>query len=273
MFVNTQNHSLINLNCYLSVAVVERDGKWQLTAFTEADRTGFSPTTAMPEFPFAVFSEEVDARYAFCHLYSALEAGRAVWNPSEVESFSDLWSQAKVALLNEIHAHAPIALHVLGTLELKITGLREITILNIRGDSRSSITNTEKDIVEKKIKNALESIDPMDKAAWKIDWKDIMETKVKLHEDQKVVEALNSILEGYPGLEYDKKLTKLAEKNTKTTDSDNNILHIKILDSKVIKKQVGAEICSKLTKRTGRKCYCSNLESQTRYLIIKERNK
>ena len=58
---------------------------------------------------------------------------------------------------------------------------------------------------------------------------------MKLHEDGKVVEALNCILKDYPVLEYDKKSTKQAEKNTKTTDFDNNILKIKILDPNIIR--------------------------------------
>ena len=97
---------------------------------------------------------------------------------------------------------------------------------------------------------------------------------MKLHEDEKVVEALNCILKDNPVLEYDEKSTKQAEKNTKTTDSDNNILKIKILDSNIIKekKQVGAEICSKLSEKTDRDVYCSNLlDIQVPYLIIRER--
>ena len=173
MFVYTPPHSLINLNSHLRVAVIESEsnGRWQLTVYTEADRTGFSGSTAMPEYPFADFSEEVEARYAFCHLYSSLEAGKSVWDPRGVESFSDLWNKAKQELSNENKADSRVELQVLETFELKITGLREITIHNTCGDSRSD--RTKKDIVEEKIKNTFESADPIDETAWKINWKDI----------------------------------------------------------------------------------------------------
>ena len=174
MFVYRGHSGLINLNCYLHVDVVkrERDGVWQLTAFTEADRTGFSPTTDRPEYSFATYSEEVEARYAFCHLYSALEAGKSVWDPREVGRFSDLWSKVKKYLSTQPKNPSHVPLKVLDALKLKITGLREITIEDIRDDRDISITDREKDSVQNKLKNTLTSVDPMDKAAWEIKWED-----------------------------------------------------------------------------------------------------
>ena len=172
MFVYRGHSELINLNGYQHVDVVksERFGVWQLTAFTKADVTGEAFTREMPAYAFATFTEEIEARYAFCHLYSALETGKMAWNPHEVESFSDLWSKVKEFLSTQPNKPSFVPLKVLDALTLKITGLREITIENIRNDRDLSITDREKESVLIKLKNTLPSVDPMDAVTWEIKW-------------------------------------------------------------------------------------------------------
>ena len=163
MFVHTEE-GLINLNCYSRVDIVEDASIWSLAAFMEVNTTDFSGIS------LAEFDEEVEARYNLCCLYSALEAGETVWDPCEVEPFLDLWDKAKKALSAENKLHSPVPSYVLNTLKLNITGLREITIKNIRGNRARSITDAEKDAVEKRIKHTLPSV----ARSWKIEWEDII---------------------------------------------------------------------------------------------------
>lgn len=165
MFVRTEKHGIINLNCYPRVDVVEDDGVWILKAFVEADRrkadffsTGISLET---------FREEVQAEYSFCRLYSSLEAGLSVWDPSAVESFSGLWNKAKRELSSYNGPH--VGLDTLELLELEITGFREITINMIH----TVISEQQQGYVESKIKYTLNAVDPMKEAVWKIYWEDI----------------------------------------------------------------------------------------------------
>ena len=180
MFVKTENHGIINLNCYPRVDVVEHDGAWLLKAFIETDakKADFfqGEQKGLAGFLLAKFNEEIQANYSFCHLYSTLEAGLFVWDPSAVESFSGLWNKAK----NELSSNKPsgkpfIHLEILNPLELKITGLREITILF------TNILENEKDNIENKIKNTLKAVDPMQEAVWKVDWKDIEDEIPPVH--------------------------------------------------------------------------------------------
>lgn len=174
MFVKTENHGIINLNCYSRVDVVEHNNAWLLKAFIETSvNANFSQVIPRDStgFPLAEFSEEIQARYSFCRLYSALEARFTVWDPCTVESFSGLWNKAK----NELSAPSKqnkrfVHLDVLKPLELEITGLREITIT-----SDKPINKKEKGFIESKIKDKLGAVDPMLKATWKIDWKDTEE--------------------------------------------------------------------------------------------------
>ena len=170
MFVKTENHGIINLNCYSRVDVVKYNDAWLLKAFIETSvNANFSQVIPRDStgFPLATFNEEVEARYSFCRLYSALETRYSVWDPRAVESFSGLWRKAK----NELPSPNPrnkqfVRLDVLEPLELEITGLREITIT-----SDEPIHEKEKGFIESKIKNKLQAVDPMPKAAWEIDWK------------------------------------------------------------------------------------------------------
>lgn len=173
MFVKTENHGIINLNCYPRIDVIEYDGAWLLKTFIETDMNKakfFDATRGLMGFSLAEFNEEVQAKYSFCHLYSALEAGLSVWDPRAVESFSGLWSKAK----NELSSNNPrnktfVRLETLELLELKITDLREITI----SVSLTAILEKEKGDIENKIENTLKAVDPRQEAVWKIDWKDI----------------------------------------------------------------------------------------------------
>ena len=77
MFVRTENHGIINLSCFPQVDVVGYSGVWRLQAFYQ--KSPNAPTFSVSGFPLAEFKEEIEARYSFCRLYSALEAGESVW--------------------------------------------------------------------------------------------------------------------------------------------------------------------------------------------------
>lgn len=163
MFVNAE-HGLVNLNCYASVCVHQTpDNRWVLQAFTSVESSWVV---------LADYDDKVQAWYSLCDLYSALEAGKSVWDPREVGSFSDLWNKAKKALSTEVKKHTPISLHILDALKLKITGLREITIEIIRGSRDLSIKPSEKDAVEQKLAATLKSEDLFE---WDIEWEDVRE--------------------------------------------------------------------------------------------------
>lgn len=169
MFVKTENHGIINLNCFPQVDVVEHRGVWLLQAFYQKPPN--APTFFLSGFSLAEFKEEVQAQYSFCHLYSALEAGLSVWDPRAVESFFSLWNKAR----RELSSNNPrnktfVRLDELEELTLEITGLREITI----SDLNAVASEKEKGYIENKIKTTLKTVDPMrEKVVWKIDWKDI----------------------------------------------------------------------------------------------------
>ena len=167
MFVITENHGIINLSCFPQVDVIEHDGVWQLQAFYQKPPN--APTVFLSGFSLAEFKEEIQAKYSFCCLYSALEAGLSVWDPRTVQWFSDLWGKAKKELSSFNNPH--VDLDRLNLLELKITGLREITI----GYYSAEISEKEKRGIENKIDYVLKAADPMSKAVWKIDWKDLEE--------------------------------------------------------------------------------------------------
>lgn len=177
MFVKTENHGIINLSCFPQVDVVEHYGVWRLQAFYQKPPN--APTNFLSGFSLAEFKDEVEARYSFCRLYSALEARLSVWDPRTVQWFSDLWGEAK----SELSSHNPrnktfVHLDRLGLLELKITGLREITI----GYYLTEISEKERVDVENKIQYTLKTADPMQKAlSWKIDWKDLEDEIPPVH--------------------------------------------------------------------------------------------
>ena len=166
MFVHTENHGLINLNCFPQVDVVGYDGVWRLHAFDKKPPN--APTFSLPGFPLAEFKEEIEARYSFCRLYSALEAKLFVWDPLKVQQFSELWYKAKADLSSFNIPY--LGLEDLNLLELEIVGLRKITISYRYGD----IPEADKAKVEDKIQSVLKSADPMQHSltVWKIDWKD-----------------------------------------------------------------------------------------------------
>ena len=168
MFVHTENHGIINLSCFPQVDVVQHGDVWLLQAFYQKPPN--APTFFLSGFSLAEFNEEVEARYSFCRLYSALGAGLSVWDPRTGQWFSDLWIKAK----SELSSHNPrnktfVHLATLDMLRLEITGLHEITI----GYYLTEISEKEKVDVENKIKNTLKAADPMPNAVWKIDWKDL----------------------------------------------------------------------------------------------------
>ena len=169
MFVISENHGIINLNCFPQVDVVGYDGNtWRLQAFYQ--KPSNAPTFSLSGFPLAEFKEEIEARYSFCRLYSALQAGESVWDPLMVKHrFSDLWGKAKKELSSSGDPH--VDLDRLNLLELEITGLREITISYCHGD----IFETDKKKIENKIQSTLRAADPMQGSliSWEIDWKDL----------------------------------------------------------------------------------------------------
>ena len=175
MFVHTENHGLINLNCFPQVDVIEHDGVWLLQAFYQKPPS--APTFFFSGFSLAEFKDEVEARYSFCRLYSALEAGLSVWDPRTVQWFSDLWGKAK----KNLSSNAPrnrtfVRLETLKLLELKITGLREITI-----GFYEHVLEEERSNIENKIKNTLKAVDPVQETVWKIDWKDLEDEIPPVH--------------------------------------------------------------------------------------------
>ena len=167
MFVKTENHGLINLNCFPQVDVVEHRGVWLLQAFYQKPPN--APTFFLSGFPLAEFKKELEAKYSFCRLYSALESSLSVWDPRTVDWFSDLWGKAKKELSSSNKPH--VDLDKLELLELKITGLREITI----GYYSTDIYSEEKRDIENKINYVLQAVDPAPMPVWKIDWKDLEE--------------------------------------------------------------------------------------------------
>lgn len=178
MFVKTENHGIINLSCFPQVDVIEHAGVWLLQAFYQKPPN--APTFFMSGFSLAEFKDEVEARYSFCRLYSALEAGLSVWDPRTVQWFSDLWGKAKTELSSppKTRGKPHVHLKILEPLKLKITGLREIAIVypavSDRGGVSPIVTSEKvKGNIEDKIKNTLKAVDPMPEAAWEIDWKDI----------------------------------------------------------------------------------------------------
>ena len=180
MFVKTEDHGIINLSCFPQVDVVKHGDTWRLQAFSQKPPN--APTNFLSGFPLAEFKEEVEARYGFCRLYSALEAGVSVWDPHTVGWFSDLWGKAKKELSspNKAISKPHVHLEILEPLELKITGLREITIvypvINRRGGVSPIVTSEEvKGNIENKIQSTLKAADPMQNSLteWKIDWEDL----------------------------------------------------------------------------------------------------
>ena len=173
MFVITENHGIINLSCFPQVDVIEHDGVWLLQAFYQKPLN--APTFFLSGFPLAEFKEEIEARYSFCRLYSALEAGESVWDPRTVGWFSDLWGKAKKELSSSGNPH--IDLDILEQLELEITGLREITISYDSAD----IYENERRGIESKIQYTFAAADPVQNslARWKIDWIDIKDGSLK----------------------------------------------------------------------------------------------
>ena len=180
MFVKTENHGIINLNCFPRIDVIEYDGAWLLKAFIQMDMNKaefFEGSTRGPGPLLAKFNKEVQAKYSFCHLYSALEAGLSVWDPHAVESFSGLWSNAKKELSSiDPRNRTFVDLETLKLLELKITGLREITI-----NFYEPVRENERGNIENKIKNTLKAVDPMQETVWKVDWKDIEDEIPAVH--------------------------------------------------------------------------------------------
>ena len=163
MFVFTEDEGFINLNSFTRVDIFKDENVWSLHAFIGTDSTDVSG------FSLAQYADEVQAWYSLCHLYSALEAGKSAWAPREVGSFSDLWGEVKKNLSTQRKNPPFVPLRVLDALTLKITGLREITIENIR-NTPDSITDPEKESVQNKLKNTLTSVDPMDAVTWEIKW-------------------------------------------------------------------------------------------------------
>ena len=163
MFVITENHGIINLSCFPQVDVVGYSGVWRLQAFYQKPPN--APTFSVSGFPLAEFKEEIEARYSFCRLYSALEAGESVWDPRTVGWFSDLWGKAKKGLSSSGNRE------ILELLELEITGLREIII----GYDSTDIYESGKRAIEEKIQDTLRAADPMQSSLtrWEIDWKDL----------------------------------------------------------------------------------------------------
>ena len=87
---------------------------------------------------------------------------------------------------------------------------------------------------------------------------------MKLREDKVVVDALTTILEVYPNLEYD-------EKASNRTARDNyDMLKVKIKDSSTKAASVGNKIASELSKATGRNFTCTNPLRKNEYYIITE---
>lgn len=167
MFVITENHGIINLSCFPQVDVVGYDGVWRVQAFYQ--KPPGAPTFFLSGFTLAEFKEEIEARYSFCRLYSALKAGESVWDPRTAGWFSDLWGKAKKGLSSSGNPH--IDLDILELLELEITGLREITI----GYDSTDIYESRKRAIEKEIQDTLRAADPMQSSLtrWEIDWKDL----------------------------------------------------------------------------------------------------
>ena len=98
MFVHTENHGLINLNCFPQVDVVKHGEAWLLQAFYQEPPS--APTNFLSGFSLAEFKEDIQAKYSFCCLYSALEAGLSVWDPRTVQGFSDLLDLRKFKTYN-----------------------------------------------------------------------------------------------------------------------------------------------------------------------------
>ena len=165
MFVHTENHGLINLNCFPQVDVIKHGEVWLLQAFDK--KPANAPTFSLPGFPLAEFKEEIEARYSFCRLYSALEAGVSVWDPLAAGWFSDLWGKAK----KELSASRHIDSDVLEQLELEITDLREIII----GCDLATVSIERKRAICDKIQCTLAAADPVQNSltTWKIDWKNL----------------------------------------------------------------------------------------------------
>ena len=89
---------------------------------------------------------------------------------------------------------------------------------------------------------------------------------MKLWQDQIVVDALKSILEAYPYLEYDEAETK------RPSIYNKDMLKIKIKDSRKISASVGNKIASDLSKATGRKFIGTTPETR-KYIYIGEISK
>lgn len=145
MYIITENNGVINLDHYPRVGVYQHQSTHILSAITVPD----SIKVGNERIAIATFDNKEDADYAFCQLIRSLQASVPIWDATDAECLSDLWSQIKQDCSgNKLVEKA----------EISVAIPNKFTITYQYGLDLQSRSN-EREMIEGKLKETLKALD------------------------------------------------------------------------------------------------------------------
>ena len=164
MYIMTKDKGIINLDCYPRIDVFTKNNNcYLLCAFSKLEANA-EPRDGVI---IAEFDKKENADYTFRSLSKAITVNKPTWDVGAVELLSDLWDQVKEQLPSDV-----VPPDVLENLELKVSGLNEVTIIypsNFDSKVGTYITENDKKKVEGKLTEVLKAKSSVD-VEWRVEW-------------------------------------------------------------------------------------------------------